>query len=253
MGLLHRCSQAANCTEGNKMRKSKTVFLVMFLIAAFSAYGQCGVFGAEIVTTSADSYIEEFLSDYLSLFTYIPFEFIDGVPVYYDPVSGEIMDGGSNYYVTLYFLYGLVNNDAPLIKLVYGQAESASNDFALFKLVDGYYIEVYRYSGSAQFYSDKNGRIVVCFPPGHTSFGGIYYLTILNDSVVSEVIVDDNFYNHITKQTENDLDEYLYANDLTTIPGLPDEPLTKIDSLTALEKRITASVTQTLRDSNRIP
>jgi hypothetical protein len=235
------------------MRRYKAAFFAVFLIAFFSTCGKCDVSGAELNITSADSYIEDFLYNYPSIFTHIPYECIDDEFIFYDPVSGEIMDIVLSNLASHFGLYGFIDNDAPMILLSRGYGERASNDFALFKLVNEYYREVYGFPGPPDFYRDKNGRIVVCFPPGHQSFDGIYYLTISGDSVILDVIVDEKFYNHVTKQTDSSLDTYLYDNALTTIPGLPDEPLTAIDSLTDLEERITASVTQKLKDGGIIP
>ena len=193
--------------------------------------------------------IVEFLSDYLSIFADVPYEISfdhknngrDSYVICFDPITGETINEApyiwGNALAFRYFLYELDDSDMPLIFIEYGIPEGEIAKTKVYKYVNGGYTEIGEIGRLYSFYYDINGNLVMRYDDDMGGKWGCYYVTISDEKIELEVIVDDNFYNHITS-TQLDFTRFAESYNNLTIPGMPNNLLIPIKSLGLLEDRV---------------
>jgi|GEM_PF-3405256 len=132
------------------------------------------------------------------------------------------------------------NNGIPEILIYYGGLHFGGPPFpAIYRFIDGRYTQVIQLNRMPDFFTDRDGRIIVHYNVDYGGAYGYYHLIFTDDGAQKMLISEPSGDDWAAWQEHH---QYPYFQQNPTIFGMPEKTLTPILPLTELENRITESV-----------
>jgi len=191
---------------------------------------------------------EDFLRQRKTLFTNDWCEELLSVTPYFYHSRHEPL--GTHLYPTFFRLYDFSNNGIPDI-LIHYDAEpwAIRRSLVWYKYNNGVYSRVWEFPLFGDFFRDRNGQIFSIEGNRHDGFDTVRYLSFINESFYIGTLLAPpwGIIGMTDEEGEVELDRFSeiwrdWCFFTPTLPGNPNEPLTAIRPLLALQQSITEAI-----------